>query len=742
MAFDPGQKHHGRTASRVVVVWALLTAAAWAALQDDALLQAARKGDLAGVKKSLDDGADVNGKSSYGASALSFAAEKGKVDIVKLLLDRGANVNVQDQFYKARPITWAVRNGHAEIVGLLLAHDALLPTEMLSAAISEKKMDVAAAIIASGKADVEMLEQAMTAAALAGNETLVKQLEAAGVTRPNVAPAYHLSPEALRRFEGTFRTGRGTEITFVANETTLTRTVVGQPPLTYRPVDGLTFESVELPGIKIQFTVEDGRAINATVFQQSKIFMFERVEAPVVGAMAGGLASRADFPEPAGDQKVTEPAPWPGFRGHRASGVADGQHPPVTWDVTNGENVRWKTPIPGLAHSSPIVWGDRVFTATAVASDANPAFRPDLYSDVTTAEDDGTQSWRVYCLDKLTGKILWDKVAHEGVPRSRRHLKSSHANCTPATDGEHLIVSFGSEGLYCYDFDGVLKWKVDLGDLDSGWFYDPEYQWGYASSPIIYKDMVIVQADVDRGPYIAAFNIDDGKQVWRTAREEVPSWSTPTIFETAKRTDLVVNATKYIRGYDPTTGAEVWRLGRNSEITVAAPVVGGELVFVTGGYPPIRPLYAIKAGATGDITLPEETTSNEFVSWARPYKGTYLPTPIVYRDLLYTCRNDGLLTCYTASSGEEHYREYLGGGAGGGYSASPIAADGRLYLFSEDGDVYVVGAGTEFQLVAHNIMGEVCMATPAISDGMLIVRTRRHVYGLGRASDKPARAGD
>jgi len=440
---------------------------------------------------------------------------------------------------------------------------------------------------------------------------------------------------------------------------------------------------------------------------------------------------------PVDSTEVTEPAPWPSFRGVRASGIADGQHPPITWDLDSGRNVLWKTPMPGLAHSSPIVWGDRVFVTTAVGSDPNPVFRPGLYGDVDSVKDEGTQSWRVYCLDKRTGKIVWQKVAHEGVPRSRRHMKSSHANCTPATDGKHLIVSFGSEGLYCYDLDGKLEWKIDLGNLDAGWFYDPQYQWGYASSPIIYKNLVIVQMYVDHDPHIAAFNIADGKQVWRTAEAgEVPSWATPTIFPAAARTDLVVNATKFIRGFDPMTGEERWRIGPNSEITVATPVAGKSLVFVTGGYEPIRPIYAIKGDAMGDVSLGEEEAANGYVAWSKRLLGTYIPTPIVYEGLFCTLKDNGIFTCFQETSGNEVYKERLDNGSGGGYAASPVAADGRVYIFSEDGDAYVIKAGRQFELLAHNSMGEVCIATPAISDGMLFVRTRSHVYGLGSPGNK------
>ncbi len=204
---------------------------------------------------------------------------------------------------------------------------------------------------------------------------------------------------------------------------------------------------------------------------------------------------------------------WPSFRGAHASGVADGQNPPSSWNADSSLNMLWKTPIPGLAHSSPIVWGEKVFVTTAISNDPQSVFRHGLFGDVDSAEDASKHVWRVYCLDKRSGKILWEKTATEGVPKIKRHIKSSHASSTPATDGRHVVAFFGSEGLYCYDLDGKLLWKQDLGVLDAGWFYDPDYQWGTGSSPIIYENLVIVQCDVQKDSFIAAFDVNNGKQV-------------------------------------------------------------------------------------------------------------------------------------------------------------------------------------------------------------------------------------
>ncbi len=426
------------------------------------------------------------------------------------------------------------------------------------------------------------------------------------------------------------------------------------------------------------------------------------------------------------------PGNWPSFRGVRATGVADGERPPTSWDGEKKINVRWKTPIPGLGHSSPVVWGDRVFLTTAVGSEKDPVFRPGLYGDVDSVENESPQTWKIFALDKASGKILWEKTAFEGPFPVKRHLKSTHANSTPATDGKRVIALFGSAGLYCYDLDGKLLWKRDLGVLDAGWFFNPSYQWEHGSSPIIYKDYVIVQADIQKGSFIAAYDVRDGHEVWKTTRDEIPSWGTPSLWESKNGVELVANATRFIRGYDPMTGKELWRLKNGSEISVATPVPAQDLVYVVNGYRPVQPIFAIRPGGSGDISLKEGESSSAAVAWAKSRGGTYLPTPIVYGDHFYTLSNDGTLTCYGARTGEKLYQARVGG-KGASFSASPVAADGKLYLASEDGMVFVVKAGPEYSDATTNPMGEVMMATPAISDGMLFIRTRSHLFGIAEA---------
>lgn len=421
---------------------------------------------------------------------------------------------------------------------------------------------------------------------------------------------------------------------------------------------------------------------------------------------------------------------WPQFRGPNASGVAEGRPMATSWDATKGTGVLWKAPIPGLALSSPIVWDDTVFVTTAVSSDPNATFRHGLYGDVEPSSDVSKHAWRVIALDKKTGKVKWDRVAHEGLPRTKRHPKSSQATCTPATNGQAVIAHFGSEGLYAYDLRGKLLWKQDLGRIDAGWFYDPDYEWGAGSSPVFHKDLVIVQVDRQQDSYVAAYRWKDGKQVWRTSRDEIPSWGTPTVYEGPPRDELITHGTKFIRAYDPRTGQELWRLGPNSEVTTPTPIVAHGLVFITNGYRGVQPIYAVRPGGSGDLTLKADVTSSDFIAWSTMRGGPYTPTPLVYGDLLYTVGNSGVLAAYVARTGERTYQERVAGKATA-FSASPVAGDGKLFLAGEDGDVFVFKVGTKPELLATNPMGEVLMATPAISDGVLFVRGMKNLFAIG-----------
>lgn len=425
---------------------------------------------------------------------------------------------------------------------------------------------------------------------------------------------------------------------------------------------------------------------------------------------------------------------WPSFRGSNSSGIADGFSPPVTWSVAKSENILWNTPIPGLGLSSPIVWGDRIFISTAISGRKSQEFKPGLYGDIASVKDDTSHQWIVYCLDKHTGKTVWERTAHSGVPKVKRHQKSTHANATLATDGSHVIAFFGSEGLYCYDLEGKLLWSKDFGLLDSGYFMVPAAQWEFASSPIIYEGMVIIQCDVQKNSFIAAFNVSNGNEIWRTARDDVPAWSTPAIYVSGDSAQIVVNGFSHIGGYDAGTGKELWRMKGGGDIPVPTPVISGDMAFITGAHGPLAPLYGIKLSARGDISLEEDQTSNGHVVWGRLRDGAYMSTPLVYGDYLYNCRWNGVFCCYEARTGKPLYQRRLGGGTSA-FTSSPVAADGKIYISSEDGDVYIVKAGPEYELIAQNSLDGICLTTPAISEGILFFRTRDRLMAIAQNAD-------
>ena len=422
---------------------------------------------------------------------------------------------------------------------------------------------------------------------------------------------------------------------------------------------------------------------------------------------------------------------WPSFRGPGAAGVLDGLELPERWDAETRQGIRFKVEIPGLAHSSPVIWGDRLFITSAVSSEQDASFKPGLYGSGEASRDRSVHAWQILCVDKRSGKLLWNKTATQGSPKDKRHIKSTYANSTPATDGEHVVALFGSEGLFCYGVAGELLWKKDLGRMDVGAYDLPSYEWGSASSPIIHEGKVIVQCDQQKGSFLIAVDVKTGKTVWMTPRDELPSWGTPTVYPGKTRAELVTNGSNFIRGYDPATGAELWRLGGSSKITAPTPVFAEGLIIVASGRAPERPIFAIRPGAVGDLTLRNGETSSPFVAWSKTRRGGYMPTPLIYRGLLYVLNNDGLLGCYDLKTGTEHYQERVPHRSFG-FSASPVAADGRIYLAGEDGLVFVLQAGTQLKLLATNPVGEPLMATPALSAGTLYLRGSRHLFAVGK----------
>ncbi len=452
--------------------------------------------------------------------------------------------------------------------------------------------------------------------------------------------------------------------------------------------------------------------------------------APPYGAAVLGLFA-ALYPGYEATSATPEGSNWPSFRGPGASGVADGQNLPDSWSGESGDNILWRTPIPGLAHSSPVVWGDRVFVTSAISGMAGASFRPGLYGEGTASEDRSVHRWMLYALDKRTGDLVWERAAYEGEPIDKRHVKSTYASASPVTDGRFVVAFFGSQGLHAYDVEGEHRWSLDLGRMDSGAYDLATYEWGPASSPIIWGDLVIVQCDTSGEDFVAAVDLHTGKIAWKTARQEMPSWGTPTVYPDPQRPELVTNAPNFIRGYDPSTGEELWRLGGSSNITAPTPIYTDEMIVVASGRRPTRPIFVLRAGAEGDITLPEGESASDHVAWSSRGKGPYMPTPLAYMGYLYVLANQGIFDCYELATGRELYRTRLPH-LGSGFSASPVAADGKIYLSNEDGDMLVVKAGPEFEHIATNSMGELLMATPALSDGVMYVRGVGSLFAIGR----------
>jgi len=409
--------------------------------------------------------------------------------------------------------------------------------------------------------------------------------------------------------------------------------------------------------------------------------------------------------------------------------VADGQHIPDRWDGAKRQNILWRTAIPGLAHSSPIVWGDTVFVTSAISSQNGATFKPGLYGEGDASDDRSIHKWMVYAVDKRTGRIRWSRVAHEGPPRNKRHIKSTYASATPVTDGRIVVAWFGSEGVYAFDVNGQPLWAVDIGRVDMGAYDIPTYEWGPASSPIIWNGLVILQCDTQADSFVMALHAETGEIVWKTSRDEIPSWGSPTVALASTGPELVTNASNFIRGYDALTGRELWRLGGSSKITAPTPIFADGLIVVASGRAPERPIFAVRSGARGDLTLGPDQSSSASVAWSRTARGSYMPTPLAYHGLLYVLANNGVLDAYELKSGKEIYRQRLPL-VGSGFSASPVAADGKVYLSNEDGDMLVVRAGPTFEHIATNSVGELLMATPALSEGVMYVRGVSSLFAI------------
>ena len=382
---------------------------------------------------------------------------------------------------------------------------------------------------------------------------------------------------------------------------------------------------------------------------------------------------------------------WARWRGPSGQGLVSGTGYPDTWSAT--QNVLWKVRVAGNGNSSPIVWRDRIF--------------------LTTAQQGGSRL-SLLAFRRADGVQLWEGVLPPGRSGSA-HFKNGYASATPATDGERVYVSFGSRGLFAFDLEGKLVWQRDLGRIDN--YHGP------AGSPLLYKDRVIVYQDHDAGAFIAAFDARTGQQIWRTARQASVGWGTPIAVRVGDHDEIIVNGQSRVLAYDPMTGRELWRCDGSSYEVIPTPVVGYGLIFCASGR--VGPTLAIRPGGQGDVT-------RSHLAWSTPRGSPFVPSPILYGDHLYTV-NDmaSIVTSFEATSGRVMWQGRLGVAQREGFSASPVAVDGKVFFTNDDGETFVLRAGPTFQLMHVNNIGERTLASPALVDGRWYIRTDQHLFAIG-----------
>jgi outer membrane protein assembly factor BamB len=416
---------------------------------------------------------------------------------------------------------------------------------------------------------------------------------------------------------------------------------------------------------------------------------------------------------------------WPQFRGPQGRGIAvgEGPTPPDRWSAT--ENVAWTRDIPGRGWSSPIVWGEHVFLTTVINTGQSEDPRKGLYfGGDRPLPPDAAHRWVVMCLDLATGEVRWEREVHSGKPATSIHLKSSFASETPVTDGERVYCYFGNLGLFCFDLDGKELWKKMIPP------HKTRSGWGTAASPVLDGERLYLINDNEDESYLAAYDKRSGDEVWKVPRDEKSNWSTPLIWKHAQRTEIVTPGTGKVRSYD-LDGKLLWELKGMSSITIATPYTDGDLLYISSGYvmDSKRPIYAIRPGASGDISLQDGASSNEYIVWSQPKAAPYNPTTLVYENRLYALYDMGILACFDASDGKEIFsRKRIP--QGGSFTASPWAYDDKVFCLNEDGVTSVFKAGDSFELLHTNPLAEddMGMATPAIVGGTLLIRTAARVY--------------
>jgi outer membrane protein assembly factor BamB len=421
---------------------------------------------------------------------------------------------------------------------------------------------------------------------------------------------------------------------------------------------------------------------------------------------------------------------WPVYRGYLSSGVLDDANLPDTFDPLKMQNISWKIEIPGLGLSSPVIWDNRLFITTAISQKDKAGFKPGMYGSIDAVSDSSVHEWKVICIDKDNGKTLWSKTACKGIPAVKRHPKSTHANTSVATDGEHVVAFFGSEGLYCYDINGNLLWQKSFGILRSVFFAVKNAEWEFASSPVIYNGVLIIQCDVLENSFVAAYDVKTGKELWKTMRDEFPGWCTPNVYRFEGKAYVALNGYKRRAAYDLETGKEVWWMSGGGDIQIPTPVLGNDLIYFNSAHGISNPIIAVRTSAKGDITLKGEETTNEYIKWSLPRGGSYMHTMLLYRKHLYNVDWNGLLTCIDPLTGQKIYSAKLGDSKS--FIASPVASDGRIYIVDEYGTVYILGDGENFNLIAEIPLNDICMTAPAITDGMIFFRTQKYLIAAGK----------
>ena len=420
----------------------------------------------------------------------------------------------------------------------------------------------------------------------------------------------------------------------------------------------------------------------------------------------------------AGQSALGQTANWPQFRGPSVDGLAEGKTLPETWSAT--KNVVWKSDIPGWGWSSPIVWRDKIFVTSAVSENEREKLVIGGYPGGRVHPTD-VHRWMTYCLDYESGKIVWEREAHRGVPPEERHPKNSYASATPITDGERVYAYMENIGLFCYDLEGNLQWERRWGS------FPMRGGWGAGASPVLHKDRLYVVNDNEKESFMVALDKTTGEEVWRSSREEKSNWSTPYVWE-HDRTEIVTIGTNKIRSYSP-DGNILWELSGTSGLVSQIPVAKHGLLYAGAGYH-YGPLYAIRPGAAGDITLQGDETSNQWIAWSQPRGSSIHPGYLISDERLFVLFDAGLLACSNAKTGATIFpRQRLNTG-GGRFYACPWAYNGKIFLLNEDGTTWVVEDSSEFKVVRKNVLGDYAWATPAIARGSLFIRTYASLYRL------------